>query len=51
MVEVRYAHEIGWDTVPAELTAKSKHLKMIIFMRAILNGDYHDDIGEIPHYD
>ena len=58
MVEVRYAHEIGWDTVPAELTAKSEHLKMIIFilkmiifMRAILNGDYHDDIGEIPNYD
>ena len=37
MVEVRYAHEIGWDTVPAELTAKSEHLKMKIFMRAILN--------------
>ena len=48
MVEVRYAHEIGWDTVPAELTAKSEHLKMVIFMRAILNGDYYDDIGEIP---
>ena len=27
MVEVRYAHEIGWDTVSAELTAKSEHLK------------------------
>ena len=51
MVEVRYAHEIGWDNVPAELTAKSEHLKMIIFMRAILNGDYHDDIGEFPNYD
>ena len=51
MVEVRYAHEIGGDTVPAELTAKSEHLKMIIFMTAILIGDYHDDIGEIPHYD
>ena len=46
MVEVRYAHEIGWDTVPAELTAKSEHLKMIIFMRAILNGDYHDDVAK-----
>ena len=51
MVEVRYAHEIGWANVPAELTAKSEHLKMIIFMRAILNGDYRDDIGEFPNYD
>ena len=48
MVEVRYAHEIGWDNVPAELTAKSEHLKMTIFSMAILNGDYHDDIGDIP---
>ena len=45
MVEVRYAHEIGRDTVSAELTAKSEHLTMRIFMRAILNGNYHDDIA------
>ena len=32
MVEVRYAHKIGGDTVPAELAAKSEHLKMIIFI-------------------
>ena len=48
MVDVRYAHEVGGDTVPAELTAKSEHLKMTIFSMAILNSDYHDDIGDIP---
>jgi len=45
MVEVRYAHEIGWDTVSAELTAKSEHLNRdVVLNKEDLN--YFEDQPE-----